>query len=179
MQRLIPPMLAFFLPLFLAGCATGLKEIKPQSDLSADENRTFVYGVVETSANTKFNMQFKNEADQKMYSFSTSKFGLLPFGKERIPFSFQMKPGKWKFVAMGLYKGSGPTSPAGVDKEFEVKEGMGNFIGNFSGFPATGMGAGPSFTNISISVDKPAVDSLMAEQYSSFDAARTVAIPLW
>lgn len=165
--------------LFMAGCAAGLKEIKPESDLSSEENRTFVYGMVETSSNTKFNMQFKHEEDGKMYSFSTSKFGMLPFGKEKIPFSFQMKPGKWKFVAMGLYKGSGPTSPAGVDKEFEVTEGMGNFIGNFSGFPASGMGAGPSFANISVAADKAAVDSLLAEQYTGFDPARTVAIPLW
>jgi len=164
--------------MLLAGCATGLKEIKPESDLSSAENRTFVYGLVETSANTKFDMEFKNEEDGKGYSFSTSKFSMLPFASEKIPFSFQIKPGKWKFVAMGLYKGSGPTSPAGVGKEFEVKEGMGNFLGSFSGYPANGMAAGPSFVNITISGDKASVDALMAEKYTGFNAGQTVALEL-
>ena len=164
--------------LLFAGCASGLQEIKPRSDLSSDENKTFVYGMVETSPNTRFTMKFRSAEDQKLYAFTVSKSGILPFGTKEIPFSMRMKPGKWTFVDLGLSKGSATNIPAGVNKEFEVREGMGNFLGRFSGKPTNGAGAAISFSNISVSGDKAGVDSVMAEEYSGFDAGKTVAIEL-
>ncbi len=160
---------------FIIGCAAGLDQLEKSTDLSKAENATFIYGYSKGGGYTHFEIRLKNEADGKYYSYSKNWMG-IPFTEKEILYAFPVKPGNWKLESVIFSKGGQSVVPMQLERGFALSADTGYYLGNFTSTNNPfGSRTNPVET-INEKSDKQSVDSLMAEEYSSFDPKKTKAI---